>query len=162
MAERTPLNGREMQTLEYMMVIDHQLSKHPDALRARLAAVPNGWRQLRLIGVTMDRLLSDLLDTLPIKNLKHLQQIAKYGEMIIRLSPAARTPEQALVWDEDLQTVINTAMAAECAMCLRTPAQIKGCKLRKALTHVAPAYEDTPGRCPYRDVAVASELGEYV
>lgn len=157
------MNGDEMRQLEYMMVMDGELKKHPEALKKRLAGVPNGWRQLRLINRILGDLTVRILDTMDVKNLRHLEQVCRHGEVLIRINPASRLPEQMMVWEDDIRLVINRAMEADCAVCLKSPAEIRGCKLRKALDHMTPAYADAPsGHCPYRDVAGGCDLGEYV
>ena len=48
------------------------------------------------------------------------------GKFCVRLKPAARTPEQIVASEDDLREIINAAMAAECAVCLKDDRQAQG------------------------------------
>lgn len=68
-----------------------------------------------------------------------------------------------LVDSGDLCTLINAVIAHECAMCVKDAREQKGCKLRKALHHIAPTAQlDKNGLCTYIDVAAGNELGRYI
>lgn len=162
MTEREKPNGREMSAIEYMAALDSQLLKHQTTLKDRLSSIPNGWRDYRLLISLMGRLLERLYSTLPVKTLLRLEAMCKNGEVVIRLHPPSRTPEYVLVLDTDLQLLINTAMAAECAICLKEGPEIKKCPLRKALDGIAPAYEEPGTMCAYQAVTLESEYGKYV
>lgn len=160
--QEKPVNGREMQVIEYLAVAECELGKGERTLRERLDMIPNGWRQWRLMTVVTQKLLEQVYDTMPVKSLKHMRDICQYGEMLIRMRPAVRPPERMMVDDADMRTIINTAMEAECAICIRDAREIKACKLRRALMGIAPPNELPVNGCGYRDVAVQSEHGNYI
>lgn len=157
-----PANGRERVIIEYLAALDAQLIAHQDTLRDRLKMIPNGWRQWRLMTVTVNNLLVAVYDTLPIKTLQHMQRLYMYGEVAVRIKPAIRIPEQIMVNEDDLREIINKAMAAECAICLKDDRQAKGCKLRQAFVNIVPPEAFTLHGCEYRDVAVQSNYGDYI
>lgn len=159
---RRHMNGQEMRVIEYLAAMDSKITQSGEALRERLKDIPNGWRQWRLMAVTTDRLLAQLYDTMPIKNLRHIQNICDYGEIIIRIAPVSRVPEHTLISEDDLRVVFNTAMAAECAICLKDGKEIDRCPLRRAMLSIAPPSEDPPIGCGYRNHAMASEYGKYI
>ena len=65
--------------------------------------------------------------------------------------------------DDDLKLLINTSIAAECAVCLKDAKEQKKCALRKALENIAPTAElHKDGLCTYVDVAAAWDLGKYI
>ena len=160
--QERPVNGRELQIIEYLAALDAQLVGHQDTLRERLQLVPNGWRQWRLMTATVGALLSALYDTLPVKNLKRMEQLCRNGEVIVRLKPVARQPEQIIADEDDLRQIINAAMSAECAICLKDAREIKACRLRRALTAIVPPDQLADYGCAYRDVALQSEYGNYI
>ncbi len=164
MAERQeqPANGREMQIIEYLAALDAQLTGHQDALRKRLKLVPNGWRQWRLMTVTTGALLSSLYDTLPLKSLKHMENLCRNGEVLVRIKPIARQPGQIVADEDDLREIINAAMASECALCLRGEKEVKSCKLRRAMMEIIPPEDIPLYGCPYRDITINSEYGKYI
>lgn len=81
---------------------------------------------------------------------------------MIRLRPASRVPEHVLVSEDDLRTLVNTAMAAECAICLKDDNEAERCPLRRAMQYIAPPFAEPSSGCGYRDIAVASEYGKYL
>ena len=151
-----------MRVIEYLAAMDSKIVESGDAMRNRLRDIPNGWRQWRLMASTLSRLLAQLYDLMPIKNLHHIQNIRAHGEVLIRMQPASRVPQYTLVNEDDLRILVNTSMAAECAICLKDGKEIDRCPLRRAMLSIAPPYDDPPTGCGYRDVALASEYGKYM
>lgn len=157
-----PLNGNEQRVLEYLAAMDAKIIESGEALRPRLNQIPNGWRQWRLMASTVGKLLEDIYGTLPMKNLRHMANICNYGEVLVRMRPAVRVPDYLLVNENDLRLVINKAMAGECAICVRQGKEIDRCPMRRAMLNIAPPMDESDTDCGYRDVAMQSELGEYV
>ena len=161
--ELPPLKGKELKCVEDLVGMESRIVESGDALRERLRMVPNGWRDFRLIFTTLDRLLRNLYDTIPNKGLQYLQKLTKHGEILIRFSPAARSQEWLLIKDDDLAVIVNLAMAAECAICLKQGREAKKCELRKALENIAPPHDGHPaGGCGYQNVVAGEELGHYL
>ena len=162
-ADKPALNGKELQCVEYLVAMESKMVECGDALRDRLKLVPHGWRQYRLLASTLDRLLRDLYPTIPLKGQLYLEKSMKHGEVLIRFVPTYRPPEWKMVKDEDLATLINLAMTAECAICLKSGREIKKCELRRALEDIAPPDAGHPaGGCGYNEVTLAGEYGKYV
>ena len=162
-ADRLPLTGKELKCVEYLVGMESRIAESGDTMRERLRRIPNGWRNFRLIFSTLDRLLTDLYDTVPYKGRLYLRKLMEHGEIIIREQPTVRTSEWNMIKDEDLATLVNTAMASECAICLRAGKEAKKCKLRRALEDFAPPSNGHPaGGCGYTNVVLGAELGNYV
>lgn len=157
-----PMNGEEMRVIEYLTAMNSKMIQAGDCMRGRLSSVPNGWRQWRLMAVTLDHLLTALYDSMTPRNLRHLENISDHGEIIIRLRPAVRVPEHTLVNEDDLRTLVNAAMASECSICLRQGREIDRCPLRAALMNICPPYEDPNTSCGYQMVAISGDLGKYM
>ena len=157
-----PASGRERAIIEYLAALAAQLIAHQDTLRERLKLIPNGWRQWRRMTTTVNNLLVAVYDTLPPKTLLYMQRPCTHGEVLVRLKPASRTPEQVVASEDDLREVINAAMAAECAVCLKDERQIKGCRLRRALMNIVPPDEFAPRGCEYRNVALQNDYRDYI
>ena len=159
---RRPMNGQEMKILEYLAAMDSRMTEAGETMKERLKDVPNGWRQWRLLDATLKRLLLDIYKVTPIRNMRTLQNICDHGEIAIRISPATRLPEHVFVNENDLHILINTSMAAECAVCIRQGKEIDRCPLRQALLAIAPPFEDPPHSCGYLNHALRSEHGNYI
>lgn len=159
-----PANAREIHIIEFLAGLDAQLMQGQEILRDRLALVPDGWRKFRLAVTTTEKVLDGIYETLPMKTLKHMDRLCQCGQVIVRPRPLVKMPDDVqIVPADDLRLIINMIVAQECAMCLKSPPEQKGCKLRKALEIIAPTAEVyRNGLCSYVDVAAAHKLGEYI
>ena len=157
-------NAREIHAIEFLAGLDCRLFAAQDVLKPRLEKIPNGWRDFRLATTTTERLLNAVYDTLPDKTLRHMNKLCQYGEVVIRPKPMVKLQDDVQIVDTgDLRTLINAVIGHECAMCVKDAREQKGCKLRKALHHIAPTAElDKDGLCTYIDVAAGNELGRYI
>lgn len=157
-------NSREVHAIEFLAGLDAQICANEQNLKARLQAIPNGWRDYRLALKTMERVIDAVYATLPEKTIRHMARLCAVGEVVIRPKPALTKGAYSQVVDnEDLKFLINRAMEGCCAICLKEPAEVRGCQMRKTLMRIAPP--DTlrrDGICDYRDVAARCEMGEYI
>lgn len=157
-------NGREVRVIEFLAGLDAQLINGQTVLADRLKKIPSAWRNFRLAATMTEKVLDELYKTLPPKTLLHMQRIRQFGEVIIRPRPACKLPDDVQIVDkDDLKHLINVAMAAECAVCLKDTRQQKKCKLRRTLETVAqPEALKNDGLCPYTHVAAGNEYGRYI
>lgn len=160
--DRIPVNARELHTIEYLMALDAQLKRNENYIRDRLRAVPNGWRQYRLLESVADNLGIKICETVPTKTLCYLEKLSIFGEVKVQFRPASRLPDMIWATSDDMRTIANAAMASACAVCLRNEREVKQCKLRKAMSNVLIPEEIPKVGCPYRDIAEVSDLGDYV
>lgn len=161
--DKAPLSGAELKIVEFMIAVNDRLLAGGDALRERLKAIPNGWRDYRLMATTMDRMLSEIYPTVPMKGRLYLQKIIDHGEALIRYVPASRTAEWKVIRDDDLAVLINLAMSSECAICLKDGSELRKCELKHVLENMAPPMKGhPPGGCGYRNVVLGAELGKYM
>lgn len=156
-----PLNGNELRVLEYLAAMDSKMIESGETMRERLKSIPNGWRQWRLMAATLNKLLVDLYGKIPLKNLRHMQNICAFGEVLIRMCPPTRVPEYTLIREDELMLVMNTAIRQECSMCLKEGKEIDRCPLRKAMWNIAPPMEEHPISCEYALIAIAMNTGNY-
>ena len=157
-----PMNGRELKVIEWLLVLDSRFAEAGDALRGRLRHVPGGWRDWRLMETLCRKLLAEIYCTLPNKTMTYIERMRSFGEALVRFSPASRSPEWLLVRDVDMKAIINTAIAAECAVCMKEGKAIDRCPLRRAMIDLAPPHEEPETGCGYREAAMASEYGHYL
>ena len=135
-----------------------------EILKERLGMIPGGWRRFRLAVTTVEKLLDELYATLPTRTLRHMQNLCRCGQIVIRPKPAVKLGDEVqIVGNEELKTIINSCVANECGICVKDRAGQKGCKLRKALMLIAPVAElPKDGHCTYLDVVAGNELGKYI
>ena len=158
----TEMNSRELHRFELIAVLDMQLHSGTELLKARLQTIPNGWRDYRMISTRLGRLVSQIYETMPTNRVRYMQTLCEYGEVLIRVRPAAKSDENMLIPISALKVLVNHAMAGTCTMCFDGPDKVKACKLRKALMEVAPPVDLNLGECPYRYVVEQNDEGKYI
>lgn len=158
-------NAREIHVIEFLAGLDCQIQSGQEILRERLKLIPNGWRDFRLAVTATQRVLDAVYDTLPVKTLKHMDRLCRYGQIVIRPKPAVPLADDdvQIVPTDDLRMLINATISAECAVCLKDARGQKKCKLRRALSNIAPTEAlRADGLCNYTDVAAGNEFGNYI
>ena len=157
-------NSREVHAIEFLAGLDAQICANEQNLKERLQSIPNGWRDYRLALKTMERVIDAVYATLPEKTIRHMARLCAVGEVVIRPKPALTKGAYCQVVDnEDLKFLINRAMEGCCAICLKEPAEVRGCPMRKVMMRIAPPDAlRRDGICDYRDVAARCEMGEYI
>lgn len=156
------MNSRELHRLELIAALDAQLQGGQEPLKTRLQGIPNAWRDYRMCTSRIGRIVQQLYTTVPDKTLRHMQALCSFGEVLIRLKPAARTNDLQLLMTKDIKLLVNLAMEYKCTMCFADRAEIKACELRKALMNVAPPVDTNLGPCPYRYVIEEYDAGHYI
>lgn len=151
---RLDVSGREMETLEKLLLLDAAMQRGAGAIKARLGQIENGWRDYRMLSAVLDKLVTNLLATCPVKTLNRLKQMAINSEIIIRPTFCGRREGFAAVPLDDLETILRALCAAECAICVRDDSEVKRCRLRKAMMTFAPVDNIPQFGCGYRDFAL--------
>ena len=151
---QSDVSGREMETLEKLLLLDAAMQRGAGAIKARLGQIENGWRDYRMLSTVLDKLVEKLLDTCPLKTLKRLKHMALNSEIVIRPTFCGRMDGFATVPMDSLETVLHALCAAECAICIRDDSEVKRCRLRKAMMTFAPVDNIPQFGCGYRDFAL--------
>lgn len=158
-----PANGREMAAIDWLGVLCAMMADHEQGIKSRLNGIKNGWRDYRLALTLVSKLLGKAVAGLPAHQQRHVRNVLKTHEVTLRPAQIVKTPNDMLLIDKAaFRTIINTAMAAECAICLKSEAEIWGCKLRKALETCIMLEEYPKFGCGYTDVVTNNELGKYI
>lgn len=158
-----PANGREMAAIDWLGVLCAMMAEHEPGIKARLKNVKNGWRDYRLALTLVSKLLGKAVADLPESQQRHVRNVLKTHEVTLRPAQIVKTPNDMLLIDKDaFRTVINMAMEAECAICIKSDAEIRGCKLRKALETCIILDDYPPYGCGYLNVVTNNNLGDYI
>lgn len=166
--QRTPLpvveaTSKEVHAVEFLAGLDCQLFTSQKHLEPRLKLIPGAWQKYRTALAMIERVLTQVYDTLPVKTLKHIEMLGRHGEVIIRPKPAVRCDDVQIVGSSDLKVLINKAIAAECAFCIKRGGDVRGCQMRKTMMNIAPPVEmPKDGSCAYQNVAAGCKYGEYI
>ena len=79
----------------------------------------------------------------------------KNGEVAVKLRRAGvYDDDMNVVCADTLSVVVGTAMRAECMLCVKDRAEIKRCRLRKAIDELCPPQSYETMTCVYRDLAL--------
>lgn len=158
-----PANGREMAAIDWLGVLCAMMADHEQGIKSRLNGIKNGWRDYRLALTLVSKLLGKAVAGLPAHQQRHVRNVLKTHEVTLRPAQIVKTPNDMLLIDKAaFRTIINTAMAAECSICLKSEDEIRGCKLRKALETCIMLEKYPKFGCGYTDVVTNNELGKYI
>lgn len=150
---RTQASGREIDVLEKLVLLDAVLNRNGEIIRPRLARIKNGWRDFRMAASIMHKLVDALLETCTVRTLERLQSIGENCNLSIKPRSIAKEDPCVVVHESALMQLINKTCEAECAICFKQGAEVRGCTLRKTLMEIAP-LNDPPkdGRCGYATI----------
>lgn len=132
--ERTNLSGREYYTLRSLMAVVSTFEGCASDIEQRVRTIPNGYRDLRLIIATANRLFEKLLSTIPEKKLKQIQHEIRFTRIEVKVNPDytgskgnpfTYVPQNNLEWLEEKVTDM------ECAFCEKTCKESKKCEVRR-------------------------------
>lgn len=155
---RTQASGREIDVLEKLVLLDAVLNLNGEIIRPRLARIKNGWRDFRMAASTISRLVDALLETCTVRTLERLQSIGENCNLYIKPRSIAKVDPCLVVHESALMQLINKTCEAECAICFKQGAEVRGCTLRKTMMEIAP-LNDPPkdGRCGYATIMLGMD-----
>lgn len=157
------INGRELRAIEYLAALDARVNEYAEPLEERLRKTQDGWRNYRVAVSCLEKAIDAVYASVDDETRIHMRNLAASGEVIIRPTVQAVERNLQTVAEEHLKTLVNTSMAAECAMCLKQGSDVRKCQLRKALMFTAPPTRiPEKGRCPYAEIALCHDLGQYM
>lgn len=152
--QRVPLTNTEFMLVERLGLANYQLEKCcTKEMESRLRAIPNAWRDWRLLVAVTNRLMDGIMDSIPTKQLKRIAHIFEHGEVIVRERTFVRTPQLITMPLDDLAFITETAIKTQCRHCLRSGKEVRRCKLYKALIGAAPPENLPRYGCGYQEIA---------
>ena len=161
--EKTKPNKAENFFMMDLMILKNSLAVRMDAVRDRLEKVNRyGWRDLRLLFSLVDRLQSQLVQTMPESRLDYYAALARSGRYHLDIEGPVRQGRMVLISDIHLAQLCEAVMESECLMCLKTGSEVDKCPIRQALLEVAPPTEINEYRCEYEGAARSLVRGEEV
>lgn len=129
--------------------------KGGQALRQRLKSFPRGWMQFRQAMGLLDAMFKGLEKTINDRQLLQINNTIANGEVSVKLRRAgAYDDDMNVVRADTLGVVVGSAMRAECMLCVKDRAEIKRCRLRKAIDELCPPESYETHTCVYRDLAL--------
>lgn len=132
--ERVNLSGREYYTLRSLMAVVSTFEACSGDLEKRIRTIPNGYRDLRLIMATANRLFEKLLSTIPEKKLKQIQHEIKFTRLEVKVNPDYTGRKESpftYVPQENLEWLTEKIIDMECAFCDKSCKESKKCEIRR-------------------------------
>lgn len=150
--EHRPLTGKEMVMLEHLVLLDARLNQYTDNMKDRLGAVPNGWRDWRLMQQKVGHLVEELYKTISPSNVMHFYLLSQYGQAHITERPVVHQKGYTNISGDDLQSLLAIVLRHECSMCMKEGKEVKKCKLRRLLLELAPPSKVDTHWCEYQKI----------
>ena len=146
------LSGSERKALQHLLAFYNQTATYSDGMKERLKRLPNGWRDWRLMVKLAEKLLRELYKTLTPRHYQQMKLLEQHGECAVIIKPATKAERVEFVHEKALDVVIKCCIDANCGVCVKNDAEVRGCKLRKALFDIKAPMEIPRYGCVYRDI----------
>ena len=131
--ERPPLSHREYRALQQLFGILYLWNEQGSELKKRLALIPGGWRDARMIATVSDNLLRKLMKTIPFKKLgaikKELESMT--CEVKVRNTVANTEPTPYTYVDQHALERVTLAAMEGCYLCDKCGKDARKCQLRQ-------------------------------
>lgn len=134
---RFHFSEREYFATRELFGIVSTFNKHAGELERRVREIPGGWRDLRLIMALSEKLMTNILKTVPIKKLSAVSRELDSTEVLVNvkntIAPPAKTDTDGYTYvsQRALERITQRCVAFECFACQKKGAEIKHCQLRK-------------------------------
>lgn len=146
-AEKPRLTRTETHCVQWLMNAMSSFRYAADDLKERLKLVPDGPGRIRELNEFSSNLLTDIADTIPDKQRRHLINLAQ--DMEVRLVPKMTPKTVTVVLTKEEATELVDAAQERCKCCVDFADESEKCRLRQILEVVVP-LEDYGGLlCPY-------------
>ena len=111
--------------------------------------VPNGWRDLKMVSSRLNKLVENLLDTLPTKQLETMIAQMRISHLRIVTNDVGQSDESKwLVPREDLTALVTEIVDEKCLLCDRD--DWYNCKIRRIVKDLPVDVQNVPNGC-WRD-----------
>ena len=142
---KTPLSGNEYAALRCFFGVVSTMTIHQGRLEKRIRSIPNGWRNWRFIQSSADRLLDELIETIPPNKLKQIRTELAHTRVFVEVrrefcNPAVDRDEKMMTYVpmRALERIMAVAVNNECLFCERSGKVAKKCPLRADLNAMYP------------------------
>lgn len=147
MSEERRLTRTETHCVQWLMNAMSSFRYAADDLKDRLTLVPDGPGRIRELNEFSGRLLTDIADTIPDKQRRHLINMAK--DMEVRLVPKLAPRHVTVVLSREEATELVDAAQERCKHCAEFAEESEKCRLRSILEVIVPLEDYSGLICPY-------------
>lgn len=165
---RFHFSEREYYATRQFFGIITTFNKHAGQLERRVREIPNGWRDLRMLMTVSERLLGNILKTVPVKKLKAIKKELDNMEFTVSIrnciAPPAKTDTDGFTYvsQRALERITQRVVDFECFGCQKQGAEAKHCQLRKDIESTYNyEYPCASGKeCPFAGMTYGGDYGE--
>ena len=146
-SEKPRLTRTETHCVQWLMNAMSSFRYAADDLKDRLTLVPDGPGRIRELNEFSSALLTDIADTIPDKQRRHLINLAQ--DMEVRLVPRMMPKNVTVVLSKEEATELVDAAQEKCKHCAEFAEESEKCRLRQILEIVVPLKDYGGLICPY-------------
>lgn len=112
-------NREHINALFGLFAAVQEMEKAQNAMENRFRAVPNGWRDIKMLQKRLDSLISDLCNTYPLEKLVSIQRMLPHMKYKVQCGVAASNlkDDENLIASDDLDT-ISIYAHEQCKLCI--------------------------------------------
>ena len=150
--ERTSLSKNEYYALLELFGLVNSFNQYSAVLEQHCRSTPNGWRDLRLLTSTAERLMEKILLTVPLKRLTAIQKDLHFARCELKVVPDYTVEKEkdgfAYVSNNALSNVVERLVNWECMLCDKSKGNAKQCKVLKDIQALYPwDFSEKPDGC---------------
>ena len=112
-------NREHINALFGLFAAVQEMEKAQNAMENRIRAVPNGWRDIKMLQKRLDSLISDLCNTYPLEKLVSIRRMLPHMKYKVQCGVAASNlkEDENLIASDDLDT-ISIYAHEQCKICI--------------------------------------------
>jgi hypothetical protein len=134
---RTPLGAREYYALRNLFGMVSSFEVTAKDLEKRVKSIPGGWRDMRLLTVLSEKLMKNVVETIPTKKLqlirKELEHTVVHIDVKNNVLPKKESADNRFTYvpEGTIDRLVDIAVQTECLFCEKKGKDAKHCQLRK-------------------------------
>lgn len=134
--KRTPLSYAEYKALRQIFGMCHVFTSYTDDLKRRLHDVPGAWRDTKLVEKLIDKIMVNVLKTIPTEKLSLIQKELNSTHMEVKLINTVTPDDKTYTYVpvSELERVTSESMQVNCQFCDKCGKEARDCQLRKDIT----------------------------
>lgn len=153
--ERYRLTKDEYYALRTIFGLVSSYEVNLDKLEERIKTIPGGWRDAKLIASLCNKLLANILRTVPVEKLKMIQKELSHTKILCKVDYDVTGKHEdgfCYVPEQPLEKLIDEVIGYNCLICDKGPDEYKRCEFYKSMKAMYPWNIDvTPEYrgCPF-------------
>lgn len=140
--ERKPLSKDEYYALLELFGAVNAFNNCASNLERRCKGIPAGQADMLLLISTAERLMENLLATIPVRKLQAIKKDLHFSRCELKITPdytgESKKDGYAYVPDKALSNVVERLVNWECMLCDKSKAKSKQCKILKEIAALYP------------------------